>query len=121
MKHLLIITFFITFISCSKNNNNVIKFKTGTFKTTLRDSDITSIAIRNDSIQVETYNKVKDTFSIKWNSNFEYVLLKLNPKNRLDSTPFIVKITKFSGNSYSFKAHYKGSNFKQNGAALKIK
>ncbi len=108
-------------ISCKRNNTNVNQFKTGNFKTFLEDADVTSLAVRNDSIQIEIYNNVKDTFAIKWKSNFEYVLTKLHPKNELDSTPFHVKITGFKDNSYTFKANYKGSNFKQKGKAIKLK
>ena len=107
--------------SCKRNNTDVKQFKTGTFKTTLEENDDTSIAIRNDSIQIEIYKNTKDTFAIEWKSNFEYVLTKLEPKNALDSTPFHVKITGFKANSYTYKANYKGSNFKQKGKAIKLK
>lgn len=105
-------------ISCAQGNIN--QFKTGTFETYLDDSDATSTAYRDDSIQIEMYNQVRDTFAIKWISNFEYHLVKVNPNTQLDSTPFIVKITGIKDNSYSFTAHYKESNFKQKGNATKI-
>ena len=95
-------------------------FKIGKYKTILEDSDITSTAVRNDSIQIETYDNKKDTFSIRWINNFEYILLKKSPKSKLDSTPFHVKITAVKKNSYNFKAFYKGSNFKQKGKAIKL-
>ena len=95
-------------------------FKKGKYKTILEDSDITSTAVRNDSIQIETYDNKKDTFSIRWINNFEYILLKKSPKSKLDSTPFHVKITAVKRNSYNFKAFYKGSNFKQKGKAIKL-
>ena len=120
MKYFLFIVLLVLFISCTQNSGDITKFKTGTYKTTLKDTDITSVAIRNDSIQIETYNNRKDTFAIEWKSNFEYILTRINPKNELDSTPFHVKITGFKENSYIFKAYYKGSNFKQQGAAIKI-
>ncbi|RPE00873.1 DNA topoisomerase IV [Aureibaculum marinum] len=119
MRLFLVILCCLFFFSCTKPGN-INQFRTGTFKTHLDDSDVTSIAYRNDTIQIELYNKVKDTFVIKWTSNFEYELTKLNPKTQLDSTPFIVKIAKIKENSYSFLAHYKGSNFKQKGTAIKI-
>jgi hypothetical protein len=116
-----ILAVFIFIIGCNQPQlKGVDYYKTGTFKTVLKDKKSTfSIAERNDSIQVETYEGKKDTFLIKWKSNFEYILLKKNPKNALDSTPFHVKITKFDGDSYQFKAFYKGSNFKQEGTATK--
>jgi len=118
MKYLVVLLILIT-ISCKENTGDINQFKTGTFKTYLEDSDVTSTAIRNDSIQIETYNNHKDTFAIEWKSNFEYILTVLHPKNELDSTPFHVKITGFKDNSYTFKASYKGSNFKQKGRAVK--
>ena len=108
-------------MSCQGNGTSITEFRTGTFETYLDDSDEISIAQRNDSIQIETYNNVKDTFAITWKSNFEYVLTKIHPKNELDSTPFYVKITGFKDNSYTFIANYKGSNFKQKGKAIKLK
>ncbi|MET2985449.1 hypothetical protein [Aureibaculum conchae] len=119
MRYLILILSSIFFFSCTEQGD-INQFKTGTFKTHLDDTDINSVAYRNDSIQIETYNNVKDTFAIKWTSNFEYELLKLNPKTQLDSTPFIVKITGIKENSYSFLAHFKGSNFKQKGKAVKL-
>lgn len=117
-----IIALLLIIFSACKNEPNLTpkQLKTGTFETFIDDSDITSIAIRNGSIQIETFNKKKDTFSIKWKSLFEYSLFKTNPKNGLDSTEFIVKITGIHKNSYTFRAHYKGSNFKQNGEAVKV-
>ncbi len=118
MKYLVLILILIA-ISCKKNTGDINQFKTGTFITFLDDTDITSVAVRNDSIQIETYNNHIDSFAIEWKSNFEYVLTKINPETALDSTPFHIKITGFKNNSYTFKANYKGSKFKQKGKAVK--
>ncbi len=121
MRSLLGILLLILLASCLKNSSgNIEDFRTGTFKTVLEDSESVSMAVRNDSIQVETYRQVKDTFSINWIDSFEYVLRKKNPKTLLDSTDFHVKITSISGDSYEFKAFYSGSNFQQKGTAYKM-
>lgn len=117
------VLFLLVFIilSCKGDKNLSIQdFKIGTYKTSLDDSDATSIATRNEFIQVETYNSQKDTFNIEWKSNFEYLLSKVNPKSKLDSTRFFVKITGIKGKNYTFKANYEGSNFKQTGTVTKI-
>ena len=107
--------------SCLKNTSgSVDDFRIGTFKTILEDNEAVSMAVRNDSLQIETYEQVKDTFVIRWLDPFEYVLRKKNPKTLLDSTDFHVKITRVSGDSYEFKAFYSGSNFQQKGTAYKI-
>lgn len=107
--------------SCLKNTaGSVEDFRVGTFKTILEDNEAVSMAVRNDSLQIETYEQVTDTFLIRWLDPFEYVLKKKNPKTLLDSTDFHVKITGISGDSYDFKAFYSGSNFQQKGTAYKI-
>jgi len=121
MNKLLFFIFGMLLFSCKEEPKNIPNnFKTGYFKTVLEDSKTVSYANRNDSIQIETYENKKDTFKIKWVGNFEYILMKKNPKSLLDSTPFHVKITGVKKNSYRFKAYYKGSNFKQKGEAFKI-
>jgi len=118
--YILLSLFFL--FSC-KNEKTLTpnEIKTGTFKTVLDKTDTSSIAVRNDSIQVETYNNKKDTFYINWKSDFEYILKQKHPKNSLDSIEFVVKITGIHGQSYSFKAHYKGNKYTQKGTATKIK
>ncbi len=107
--------------SCLKNSSGSVEdFRVGKFRTVLEDSESVSMAVRNDSIQIETYEQVQDTFVITWIDPFEYVLRKKNPKTLLDSTDFHVKITGISNDSYEFKAFYSGSNFQQKGTAYKI-
>ena len=121
MRYFLIIILLFTIQSCiQKNKLHVNDLKQGSFKTTLEDDEIISFATRNDSIQIEDFNGVKDTFRIRWIDQFEYILVKKNPKTMLDSTPFHVKITGVKDNSYTFSAYYKGSKFKQKGTAVKL-
>ena len=98
----------------------VSDFRTGSFKTVLDDRQIVSTALRNDSLQIESYEGKVDTFNIQWVDPFEYILVKNNPKTLLDSTPFHVKITSLQKGSYTFRAYYRGSNFKQTGTAYKL-
>ncbi|MFD1315905.1 hypothetical protein [Namhaeicola litoreus] len=108
------------FFGCKSETTNIDSFKTGKYKTLLKDNEISSIAVRNDSLQIELTNGVRDTFYINWKNDFEYTLLKKHPKSLLDSTPFHVKITGIKNNEYTFKAFFKGSNFKQEGTAIKL-
>lgn len=121
MLRISVVIFLFTLFSCQKNpQTNIKSFRIGEFKTVLEDDKTTSFASRNDSLQIETFNNEKDTFKIEWINDFEYILLKKNPKTMLDSTPFHVKITAIKNNSYDFKAYYKGSKFKQKGTAFKL-
>ncbi len=106
--------------SCGQERMNINSLKYGTFKTVLDDSELSSTAVRNDSVQIETFDNKMDTFKIFWKNDFEYMLTKTHPKTLLDSTPFYVKIIEVKQNSYSFVANYKGSNFKQKGTAIRV-
>ncbi|NIJ46156.1 hypothetical protein FHR24_002634 [Wenyingzhuangia heitensis] len=109
------------FISCNTGNKtDVTLFRKGHFKTYLGERKDSSNFYRTEKIQIETYKNQVDTFSVYWKSNFEYELRKVNPKNKLDSIPFIVKITAIKNNYYKFKGSYLGSNFKQEGITYKI-
>lgn len=121
MKNILFLLILFSLSSCVESKKlDVESFKVGTFKTLLDANDDTSIAVRNDSIQIENYNSKIDSFAINWVNNFEYVLKKINPKTALDNTPFHVKITGIKENSYTFTAFYKGSNFRQTGTVIKL-
>ncbi len=108
------------FISCSTGNKtDILSFKKGNFKTYIGERKDSSYFYRDDKIQVEFYKNQKDTFNIQWKSNFEYELRKINPKSKLDSIPFIVKITAIKENYYKFRGAYLGNNFKQEGITYK--
>ena len=119
MKYFLILCF-VFFLSCNQSKGlTPEQLKVGTFKTILNDS-VSSLAVRSATKQIETYNDVKYEFNIYWKSNFEYSLKRINPKNALDSTAFIIKITGIHKNTYTFKAHYKGFKYFQKGKAIRI-
>ena len=121
MKYIIVLLLLLISFSCEKQSNLAPEqIKTGTFKTIIKEGDYQSLAERNDSIQIETFNQKKDTFHIKWKNNFEYILTKKNPKTDLDKKSFIVKITGIKQHSYTFSASFEGSSYKQNGEAEKL-
>lgn len=112
---------FVLFSCATENKTDVSAFREGFFKTYLGERKDSSFFYRDHKIQIETYRNKADTFAITWKSNFEYELRKLNPTTKLDSIPFVVKLTGLKGDSYNFKGHYKGSNFQQEGITYKVK
>jgi len=103
----------------SPTNSNSFSFEKGHFKSYLESKKDSSSFYRVDNFQIETYNNQTDTFDIKWKNKFEFQLKKVNPKSKLDSTNFVVKITKIKNNAYDFEAGYENSNFKQKGTTIK--
>ncbi|SHH83078.1 hypothetical protein SAMN05444281_2262 [Wenyingzhuangia marina] len=118
MRFLLYIISAFVFISCNTGNKtDVMSFREGHFKTYLGERKDSSTFYRNKNLQIETYKSKTDTFHIRWISNFEYELLKTNPKSKLDSIPFKVRITAIKNNYYKFKGAYEGSDFVQTGTS----
>jgi hypothetical protein len=111
--------FCITLLSC-ENDPKSFSFKQGKFKTYLENKTDSSFMNRTEKFQIETYKQKTDTFHITWKNKFEFHLKKKHPKTKLDSTKFIVKITKIKNNSYEFLGYYFGSNFKQKGSTFRL-
>tara|TARA_B100000767_G_C19374408_1_gene373272 strand:- start:146 stop:523 length:378 start_codon:yes stop_codon:yes gene_type:complete len=110
----------LLFSACKKETaSGSFSFEKGQFITYLENKKDSSSFYRVDNLQIETYKNKIDTFTIDWKSKFEFHLLKLHPKTKLDSTKFVVKITKIKNNAYEFQANYRNSNFKQKGTTIK--
>lgn len=111
----------ISLLSCYNQKRNCAKFKTGKFSSeiTLNEEIITSTFERNDSIQIENFKGVIDTFSVRWINDCEYVIKNKKPKNRLEKKAVAIKIVSTTNNSYTFEYSYVGDNNKQKGLAKK--
>ncbi len=117
----LLVLCLLLFSACKKDTtSSSFSFEKGVFITYLENKKDSSTFYRVDNYQIENYKNKIDTFTIEWQNKFEFHLLKLHPKTKLDSTKFVVKITKIKNNSYEFQANYRNSNFKQKGTTIKI-
>ena len=64
---------------------------------------VSSSFVRNDSIAIETYKGITDTFSVRWINDCEYIMRKLNPKNTYDQQAVHFKILSTKANTYFFE------------------
>lgn len=127
----------IGFLACDKASNaNPERFKTGTFYIPANENFGETKLVRNDSLQIETYeievnitkdsiNTIEkriqiDTLYIEWKDNFFYTLRMKTPKKSLDEQPIFVQINSVTDSSYAFTAKIGYSEFKQKGKVYKI-
>ncbi|SDG86093.1 DNA topoisomerase IV [Psychroflexus sediminis] len=112
----------LCFISCYNPQRKCEDFKTGTFEfeTYLNGDLVKTTFIRNDSLEIEIYKNKKDTASIRWINDCEYVLKSVNPKNMAEEKPIHMKILSTSNNSYTFEYNIVGKNNKQKGRVTKV-
>ncbi len=117
----IILLFAFTLVSCYNQERNCVAFKTGKFtsETTVEGKKFTSSFERNDSIQIENYNSVIDTFSIRWINDCEYILENLKPKNRAEKKAVHVKILNTKDLKYNFEYSFVGDVKKQFGSVTK--
>lgn len=107
--------------SCYNTEKKCTDFKNGKFtsETEVDGKTFTSTFERNDSILVETFNNITDSYHVRWINDCEYVLKNLNPKNMAEQKGVHIKILNTSGNTYFFEYSYIGDSNKHKGKATK--
>lgn len=121
MRKIALLLFVFTLsIGCKNKPLNSDRFKTGTFEIPAGKGYEKTIIVRQDSLQIETYEDRIDTLSIVWKNNFNYTLKMIHPKTAIDEDPIHIKITNIEKKSYEFEAVIGHSNFIQKGEIIKI-
>lgn len=122
MKKTLLFLVGLAFVSCYERERNCADFKTGTFEfeQEINGEKQKSTFIRTEDTEIETYKEKTDTAVIRWINDCEYVLQKINPKNRAEQKGVHIKILSTSRNEYQFEYGLVGANEKQKGTIRKI-
>ncbi len=103
MKKILFLAFL--FISCYNVERNCSDFKTGVFEFSnlVNDSLVTSTFTRTNNFEIELFNGIKDSSSIKWVNNCEFLITKLTPRTNQERRPVRIKILRTYGDKYDFE------------------
>ena len=103
MKKFLILPLLL--ISCYSVERDCNDFRTGSFEfsTSINDSVVKSTFIRTDNYEIEQFKGVKDSSTIRWVNECEFILTKINPKTNQEKRPIRIKILRTYGNSYDFE------------------
>ena len=113
---------FVLLTSCYQQERDCKAFKTGAFtsETEIEGKKLTSSFVRNDSMQIETYEGKTDTFKVRWTNDCEYIIQNIHPKNRAEKKPVQMKILTTNSKSYTFEYSFVGDSKKQRGTATKL-
>jgi hypothetical protein len=103
LKKVIILSFLL--ISCYSVERDCKEFRTGYFEfsTSINDSIVKSTFIRTDNYEIEEFNGVQDSSTIRWVNECEFILTKINPKTNQERRPIRIKILRTVGNSYDFE------------------
>ena len=109
-------------VSCYNQERKCADFKTGKFEFTQVIDSVkkTSTFERKENLQIENFDGKTDTASIRWINDCEYILTKLNPKNREEKKAISMKILSTSPKTYTFEYSFVGEDKKQKGIVTKL-
>ena len=122
-KIILIVVLVVTATSCYNVERNCKDFKTGEFQFEYEVDGVkkTSNFVRNDTLEVGTFEGKEYKSTVRWVSDCEYILQRINPKNRAESKAIQMNILSTTENSYTFEFSNIGDSKKQKGTVIKIK
>ncbi|MEM8509716.1 MAG: DNA topoisomerase IV [Bacteroidota bacterium] len=100
---------------------NCSQYTTGTYASyAVIDGDsVATTFVRNDSLEIESFLGKRDTSTVRWINNCEYILKKLDPKNRAEEKSIHIKILTTTDSSYTFEFNAVGSTKKLRATAFK--
>ena len=122
MRILLVFLLLLTCYSCYQPQRSCTDFKTGTFEfeALVGTEVLTTTFVRNDSIEIDYFRGIADTSTIRWINDCEYIVKKVNPKNRSEEKAIHMKIITTKDNEYTFEYNVVGTPKKQKGTAIKV-
>ena len=114
--------FLLLITSCYSPERNCQVFKTGTFsyEALVGTEVLTTVFVRTDTLEIDYFQNKSDTSSIRWINDCEYIVQKINPKNRAEKKAIHMKILTTQNNTYLFEYNIVGDSQKQKGTAKKI-
>jgi len=123
MKKIILSFGFLTLISCYQQERKCTDFRTGKFKFEhlIGTEKKVTFFERNDSIEVENFEGKIDSSRVRWINECEYILHKINPKNKHEQKGVHIKILTTENNTYSFEFGIVGQNNRQRGIITKLK
>ena len=121
-KRILIAVLAVTATSCYNVECNCKDFKTGKFQFEYEVDGVKKISdfVRNDTLEVGTFEGKEYSSTVRWVSDCEYILQRINPKNIAESKAIQMNILSTTENSYTFEFSNIGESKKQKGTVTKI-
>lgn len=122
IRSLALLFLFVLIASCYGPERNCQDFKDGSFSftTSLDGKEISTRFTREGELEVDYYEGRADSASVRWINDCEYVVRKLNPRNRAEEKSVHIKILSTTENSYTFEYGIVGDKKKSRGTAIKI-
>lgn len=111
----------LTLSSCYSPERDCKSFKDGTFTftTEINGESKTTRFVRSGNMEIDYFEGKADTSEVRWLNDCEYIVKKLNPKDRSEEASIHMKILSTTDSSYTFEYNIVGSKNKSKGTAVK--
>lgn len=118
-----LVSIFLVATSCYQPERDCKAFKNGTFEFTsiINNKEKTTTFIRDGNVEIDFFEGKSDTSSVRWINDCEYIVKKLNPKNKAEEKSIHMKIRTTTDSSYTFEYGIVGETNKSVGTSIKIK
>jgi len=105
IKNILVLLSLSAFLGCYQVQRDCEDFKTGTFEFnyTVDGEEKVGKFVRTEKLNVDYYENKVDSASVRWINDCEFILTKLNPKNKSEEKAIHFKILSTSENAYTFE------------------
>ncbi|WP_289062810.1 DNA topoisomerase IV [uncultured Zobellia sp.] len=105
--------------SCYNPERNCSDFKDGkyAFTTTIGGEEKTTIFLRNGDLEIDYFEGKADSASVRWINDCEYIVKKINPKNKSEEQSVHMKILSTTDDSYTFEFNIVGDSKRSRGTA----
>ena len=122
MRFLLLFTLLILMGSCNAPTRDCLQFHEGTFRfdAVVDGEEQTTIFTRSKDLEVSEYLGKKDSASIRWINDCEYIVTNLDPQAPGEEKPIHMKILSTTEDSYTFEYKLVGKAKSSRGTAYKI-
>lgn len=124
LKRLIILSVALLAISsCYQPERDCKAYKDGefTFTSMIDDKEVTTTFVRKGDLEIDYYQGKADSSSVRWINDCEYIVKKLQPRNKAEEKSVHMKILTTTDNSYTFEYNIVGDNNKFRGIAIKTK
>lgn len=108
---------------CYESPRDCKAFKNGVFEIeALSGTEIlTTTVTRRDSIEIDFFKGKTDTSSVRWINDCEYIVKKMNPRNRAEEKAIHIKILSTDVDTYTFEFKEVGKTKTRKASAKKIR
>ena len=112
----------VSISSCYQPERDCKTVKNGefSFTSTINGEEVTTTFVRNDTLEIDYFSGKADSSSVRWINDCEYIVKKLNPRNKAEEKSIHMKILSTTDKSYTFEYNLVGQSQKSRGTATRV-